>query len=58
MLGIGARRWFGDSWGIEAALHIDQHFADWKVTDRVSGATGAISDYTINSINLGLLKKF
>jgi len=58
MLGVGARRWFGESWGLEAAVHIDQHFADWKVTDRVSGATGTISDYTVNTINLGFLKKF
>lgn len=58
MLGVGARRWFSDSWGLELAVHRDQHFADWKLTDRVSGATGAIGDYTVNTINLGFLKKF
>ena len=58
MFGGGVRRWFGDSWGLELAAHIDQHFADWKVTDRVSGATGTIGDYTVNTINLGLLRKF
>lgn len=58
MVGVGARRWFGDSWGLELAIHRDQHFADWKLTDRVSAATGTINDYSINTINFGFLKKF
>lgn len=58
MFGVGARRWFGDNWGIEFALHRDQHFADWRLTDRASGTTGTISDYSVNTINLGFLKKF
>ena len=57
MFGVGARRWFGSGWGLELALHHDLHSADWKLTDRVSGATGTISDYSVNTINLGFLKK-
>ena len=57
-LTAGARRWFAGSWGLEAALRGDQHFADWTMIDRVSGATGTISDYFVKGIGLGFLKKF
>ncbi|HEY0686533.1 MAG TPA: hypothetical protein VGD45_29610 [Steroidobacter sp.] len=41
----GVRRQFGDRWYGEAAVHAEQHFADWVFTDRVSGARGSIDDY-------------
>jgi hypothetical protein len=41
----GVRRNFGERWFVEFGLRADQHFADWKVTDRVSGATGSVGDY-------------
>lgn len=41
----GVRRNFGSRWYAEFALRADQHFADWQVVDRVSGARGAIDDY-------------
>ena len=58
MVGVGVRFWFGDSWGFEFAIHHDRHFADWKLTDRVSGRTGTVSDYEVNTINVGFLKRF
>lgn len=41
----GIRRDFGERWYGEAALRLDQHFADWVFTDRVSGARGSVDDY-------------
>lgn len=58
MFGGGVRRWFGASRGLEAGVHLDRHFADWQLTDRVSGATATIDDYSITTLNLGLLKRF
>ena len=41
----GVRRTFGEQWYGEIALRAEQHFADWRVTDRVTGAQGSIDDY-------------
>lgn len=41
----GARRMFGERWSGEVAVRAEQHFADWRSTDRVSGAQGSIDDY-------------
>ena len=41
----GVRREFAERWYAEAAVRIDQHFADWVFTDRVSGARGSVDDY-------------
>jgi hypothetical protein len=41
----GVRRTLGRRWYAEFRLHANQHFADWKMEDRVSGATGTIEDY-------------
>jgi hypothetical protein len=41
----GVRRRFGERWYGEIAVHAEQHFADWRVTDRVTGAQGSIEDY-------------
>ena len=41
----GVRRNFGESWYAEFRVHATQHFADWQVEDRVSGARGSIDDY-------------
>ncbi len=58
MAGGGYRRWFGPGWGLEGALSLGRHSADWKVMDRVSGATRTIDDYSVNTIRLGILKRF
>jgi hypothetical protein len=41
----GIRRRFGERWQAEFALRAEQHFANWRVTDRVTGAQGSIDDY-------------
>ena len=43
---LGGRRieW-GERWALDLALHLDQHFADWTVVDRVSGRSASIDDY-------------
>jgi hypothetical protein len=41
----GVRRSFGARWYGEFGLRADQHFADWRFVDRVSGASGAVDDY-------------
>lgn len=41
----GVRRALGDRWYAEFRVHANQHFADWQMEDRVSGATGTIDDY-------------
>jgi hypothetical protein len=41
----GVRRTFGESGYTEFLVHATQHFADWQVEDRISGASGPIDDY-------------
>jgi hypothetical protein len=41
----GVRRNFGERWYAEFRVHANQHFADWRIEDRVSGQRGAIGDY-------------
>ena len=41
----GARRTFGERWCGAVAVRAEQHFADWRSTDRISGAQGRIDDY-------------
>lgn len=41
----GVRRNFGQRWYAEFSLRADQHFADWQIEDRATGATGSIDDY-------------
>lgn len=57
-LTAGVLRRFGDRWFLEFALRADQHFADWKLTDRVSGATGAVDDYLALGGHLGIGFRF
>ncbi len=54
----GLRRYLGQRWGLEVGVRADQHFADWKITDRVSGRTGAIDDYTTVGVQFGLTYRF
>jgi hypothetical protein len=41
----GVRRAFGELWYAEFRIHANQHIAEWKIADRVSGARGTIDDY-------------
>jgi hypothetical protein len=41
----GVRLDFGSRWFAEFSVRADQHFADWRIVDRISGAQGSIDDY-------------
>jgi hypothetical protein len=56
--GGGLRRGLGPRWSFELGLQADRHFADWKLTDRVSGRTGTIDDYTTLGLHGGLAYRF
>lgn len=56
--GAGLRLRFGAGWNGEIGVRLDQHFADWEISDRVSGRTGAIDDYTTAGLILGLNYRF
>jgi hypothetical protein len=57
-LTAGVVRRLGERWFLEFALRADQHFADWQLTDRISGATGAIDDYLAWGGHLGFGFRF
>ena len=54
----GLRRALGRRWAFEAALRLDHHFADWTVTDRDSGQTGTVSDYTAKGLHVAFTYRF
>jgi hypothetical protein len=41
----GVRRPFGERWYAEAGLTVEEHFADWEIIDRISGARATVDDY-------------
>lgn len=55
---VGLRLRVGQRNALEIALTADQHFADWTVTDNVSGATVSKDDYFLTGIHLGWLIRF
>lgn len=54
----GLHRRLGERWFLEFALRADQHFADWQLTDRVSGNRGAVDDYLALGGHLGFGFRF
>ena len=58
VLSVGARRFFGDRWGLEVALRGDQHFANWEYEDRISGAAGSTGEYLVRGVHFGILRRF
>lgn len=56
LAGIQGR--LGGRWFLEFGLRADQHFADWQLTDRVSGARGAVDDYLALGGHLGFGIRF
>lgn len=48
----GARYRFGKRWYGEAAIRVEQHFAEWRSTDRVTGVQGVIDDYLTWGVQL------
>ena len=56
---LGGRRVeLGERWALDLTLHLDQHFADWKVRDRVSGRRGAVDDYFTYGGSVGVAYRF
>ena len=55
---VGLRVRVGERFLFEPALRLDQHFADWDVTDRVSGATASIDDYVLKGVHLAFAYRF
>jgi hypothetical protein len=54
----GLQRDLGRRWFFEFALRVDQHFADWQIEDRVSGATGSVGNYLAYGGQVGLGFRF
>jgi hypothetical protein len=54
----GRRFRFGERTALDFTLHLDQHFADWKVRDRISGRTGSVDDYFTYGGNLAFVWRF
>jgi opacity protein-like surface antigen len=57
-VGGGFRLRLGRSWNTEIGIRVDQHFADWKITERVSGQTGSLDDYTTAGLIIGFNYRF
>jgi hypothetical protein len=55
---LGLRVRLGERFLFEPAVRLDQHFADWKLTDRVSGATASIDDYLLRGVHLAFAYRF
>lgn len=55
---LGLRRALGRHWALEGALRVEQHFADWTLTERVSGRTAAIDDYFVKGGHLAIARSF
>ncbi len=54
----GLGRKINDRWNVEGTLRLEHHFADWRVTDRVSAREGTIDDYTAYGFYLGISHSF
>ena len=54
----GFRRGFSKRFGFEVGLRADQHFVDWKLTDRSNGSTATLDDYATWGLNVGLRVAF
>jgi opacity protein-like surface antigen len=58
MGGAGLIQRLGESWSARYEATFEQHFADWELTDEVSGKTGSYGDYTVTGVRLGLSYRF
>jgi hypothetical protein len=54
----GFRLGLGRAFGIDFALRAQQHFTDWRVTDRVSGRAGEVDDYLVTGGRIGASWRF
>ena len=55
---VGLQQRIDENWSARYTFSLDQHFADWTVTDSVSGNTAKIDDYAIYGIRLGMNYRF
>jgi len=51
---VGMQQRINDHWSARYAFSLDQHLADWTVTDSVSGNTAKIGNYAIYGIRIGM----
>ena len=54
---IGNAGWIqqlGGTWSARYEITAEYHSADWEMTDKISGNTGDIDDYTVYGFRLGL----
>ena len=56
--GIGLMQRLGENWSARYELGFEQHFADWKVTNEVTGDTDSYDDFTVTGARLGLNYRF
>ncbi len=56
--GVGAIQRLGEHWSARYEASLEQHFADWKVRDRVSGRTDSYDDYLVYGLRFGLNYRF
>lgn len=56
--GLGAEYKLGQQWRLTGSARIEQHFANWKLTDSVSGTQGSVSDYRLMGISIGTRYQF
>jgi hypothetical protein len=54
----GVRRELGRRWLLEFALRADQHLADWRLADTVSGASARVDDYLALGAHFGVGFRF
>jgi len=51
---VGMQQRINNNWSARYAFSLDQHFADWTVTDSVSGNTAKVGDYAIYGLRVGM----
>jgi len=55
---VGALQRLGEHWSARYEVTLEQHIADWKIEDRVSGATDSYDDYTVYGLRVGMNYRF
>ena len=53
LAGLGYRYNFSKNIAIKFETDLNQHFANWKVKDKITGNTGSVDDYTTYGFRLG-----
>ncbi len=56
--GIGLHYPLGEKWRLESLLTLRYHFANWKLQDLNSTATGTIGNYSTYGLQLGVSRSF